>query len=32
LVFVPVEQVHFEVVQQFDQSDRHTGGFGHTGR
>ncbi len=32
LVFLPVEQVHFEVVQQFEQSDRHTGGFGHTGR
>ena len=32
LVFLPVEQVHFEVVQEFTQSDRHTGGFGHTGR
>ena len=32
LVFLPVEQVRFEVVQEFDQSDRHTGGFGHTGR
>jgi dUTPase len=31
-VFVPVEQVHFEVVEQFEQSGRHTGGFGHTGR
>jgi dUTP pyrophosphatase len=32
LVFLPVEQVRFEVVQEFKQSDRHTGGFGHTGR
>jgi dUTP pyrophosphatase len=32
LAFVPVEQVHFEVVKEFNQSDRHTGGFGHTGR
>ena len=32
LVFLPVEQVRFEVVPEFKQSDRHTGGFGHTGR
>ena len=32
LVFLPVEQVRFEVVQEFKQSDRYTGGFGHTGR
>lgn len=32
LVFLRVEQVRFEVVQEFKQSDRHTGGFGHTGR
>lgn len=31
MVFVPVEQVAFEVVDEFDQSTRHTGGFGHTG-
>ena len=31
LVFVPVEQVQFEIVQNFEQSDRSTGGFGHTG-
>jgi dUTP pyrophosphatase len=31
MVFVPVAQVAFEVVTEFDQSDRHTGGFGHTG-
>ena len=32
LVFLPIEQVNFEVVQEFKQSGRHTGGFGHTGR
>ena len=32
LVFLPIEQVRFEVVQEFKQSDRYTGGFGHTGR
>jgi dUTP pyrophosphatase len=32
LVFLPVEQVRFEIVQEFKESDRHTGGFGHTGR
>jgi dUTP pyrophosphatase len=32
LVFLPVEQVRFEVVQEFQQSERHVGGFGHTGR
>ena len=32
MVFLPVEQVRFEVVQEFKQSERHTGGFGHTGR
>lgn len=32
LVFLPVEQVRFEVVQEFKQSERHVGGFGHTGR
>ena len=32
LIFLPIEQVQFEVVQEFKQSDRHTGGFGHTGR
>ena len=31
MVFVPVEQVHFEVVDTFDQSDRGEGGFGHSG-
>ncbi|MGD2054222.1 MAG: dUTP diphosphatase [Gammaproteobacteria bacterium] len=31
LVFVPVIQADFEVVDAFDQSDRGTGGFGHSG-
>ncbi len=32
LVIVPVVQVEFDVVQEFDQSERGAGGFGHTGR
>jgi dUTP pyrophosphatase len=32
MVFVPVVQVGFEVVEEFRASDRGTGGFGHTGR
>jgi dUTP pyrophosphatase len=32
LVFVPVVQVGFEIVDEFDQSDRGEGGFGHSGR
>jgi dUTP pyrophosphatase len=32
MVFVPVVQVGFEVVDEFGASDRGTGGFGHTGR
>lgn len=31
MVFVLVEQVAFEVVEEFDQSDRGAGGFGHSG-
>ena len=31
MVFVPVEQVKFNVVEVFDQSDRGAGGFGHSG-
>lgn len=31
MVFVPVEQVRFEVVQAFDDSERGSGGFGHSG-
>ena len=31
MVFVPVEQVKFDVVSEFGASDRGEGGFGHTG-
>jgi len=31
MVFVPVEQVQFKVVEEFDDSDRGAGGFGHSG-
>jgi len=31
MVFVPVEQVEFRVVKEFDESDRGSGGFGHSG-
>jgi len=32
LVFVPVVQAHFEVVDQFHETERGAGGFGSTGR
>jgi len=32
MVFVPVVQAHFERVTTFDESERGSGGFGHTGR
>lgn len=32
MVFVPVEQVEFKVVEEFDASDRGVGGFGHSGK
>ncbi len=32
MVFVPVEQVRFEVVEEFRESSRGEGGFGHSGR
>ena len=32
LVFVPVIQVEFDVVDEFTQTDRGEGGFGHTGQ
>ena len=32
LVFVPVVQAEFEVVEEFESSQRSEGGFGHTGR
>lgn len=31
MVFVPVEQVRFNVVESFDESERGSGGFGHSG-
>ncbi len=31
MVFVPVEQVQFEVVDEFRESERGAGGFGHSG-
>jgi len=31
LVFVPVVQADFDVVDEFDTSDRGEGGFGHSG-
>ena len=32
LVIVPVVQADFEIVEDFQTSDRAEGGFGHTGR
>ncbi|MGL6116779.1 dUTP diphosphatase [Plesiomonas sp.] len=32
MVFVPVVQAAFNLVTEFDQSERGEGGFGHTGR
>jgi dUTP pyrophosphatase len=32
MVFVPVVQVQFEVVDEFSDSERAGGGFGHTGQ
>ncbi|MCK5639945.1 MAG: dUTP diphosphatase [Gammaproteobacteria bacterium] len=32
MVFVPVVQASFELVSEFDDSERGDGGFGHTGR
>ena len=31
MVFVPVEQVEFSVVEEFAATDRGAGGFGHSG-
>lgn len=31
MVFVPVVQAKFEIVEEFAESDRAGGGFGHTG-
>ncbi|NGR08831.1 dUTP diphosphatase [bacterium SGD-2] len=32
LVVVPVQQVEFDIVEEFENSSRGTGGFGSTGR
>ena len=32
MVIVPVVQADFEIVDEFDDSERGEGGFGHTGR
>ncbi len=32
LVFVPVVQAEFNIVDEFDSSERGEGGFGHSGR
>ncbi len=32
LVFVPVIQAKFQIVDNFEESDRGHGGFGHTGK
>ena len=31
MVFLPIEQVNFNLVESFEESDRGEGGFGHTG-
>ena len=31
MVFVPIVQAEFEIVEEFVESDRASGGFGHTG-
>ncbi len=31
MLFVPVEQVRFNIVEDFDDSERGAGGFGHSG-
>ena len=32
MVFVPVVKADFEVVKEFDETDRGAGGFGHSGK
>ncbi|MFT6733901.1 MAG: dUTP pyrophosphatase, partial [Polaribacter sp.] len=32
LVFLPVVQVAFDIVDNFDDSERGDGGFGHSGQ
>ena len=31
LILVPVVQAHFDIVEQFDETQRGPGGFGHSG-
>ena len=31
MIIVPVVQAEYEIVKEFDESDRGAGGFGHTG-
>ncbi len=31
MIIVPVVQAKYEIVEEFDESDRGAGGFGHTG-
>jgi len=31
LVLVPVVQAHFDLVEEFVETERGTGGFGHSG-
>ena len=31
LILVPVVQAHFDIVEQFDETQRGAGGFGHSG-
>ena len=31
MAFLPIVKVNFEIVDSFEKSDRHHGGFGHTG-
>lgn len=32
LVFIPVVQAEFNIVEEFEQTDRGEGGFGHSGK
>jgi len=32
LVFVPIRRVKFDIVDDFEETSRSSGGFGHTGR
>lgn len=32
MVFIPVERVEFDVVDEFEETNRGEGGFGHSGR